>query len=172
MKFLRHLPAAVLFCVISTMSGCNDTSPPAASPAGPETRFLIRIGDATVGMQLAVRPLEVQQGLMHRPFLGENEGMVFVYAEPARLGFWMRNTVIPLDIGFFDRDGVLREIRAMHPHDENPVESASESIQFAVEMNQGWYRGHGLKPGARLDLEALKKALKARGFDPRQFGMR
>ena len=84
----------------------------------------------------------------------------------------MRNTVIPLDIGFFDGGGKLTQVRAMHPLDENPVESASDSIQFSLEMNQGWYRERGLKPGAQLDLVALRNALEARGFDPNVYGMR
>lgn len=172
MRNLRHLPAVTLFCLISIMSGCKDSGPPPGPTPGPDTRFPIRIGEATVSMQLAVLPLEMQQGLMHRPFLGEDEGMVFIHPEPARMSFWMRNTLIPLDIGFFDREGTLREIRAMHPLDENPVESVSDAIQFAVEVNQGWYREHGIKPGARLDMEALRKALEARGIDPRRVGIR
>lgn len=154
------------------MGGCNESSPAPKEPAGPETRFPIRVGEVTVQMQLAVRPLEMQQGLMHRTFLGDDEGMIFVYARPAQMSFWMRNTVIPLDIGFFDGGGKLTQVRAMHPLDENPVESASDSIQFSLEMNQGWYRERGIKPGAQLDLGALRKALKARGFDPKALGMR
>jgi uncharacterized membrane protein (UPF0127 family) len=84
----------------------------------------------------------------------------------------MRNTLIPLDIGFFDAKGVLREVRAMNPLDESPVTSFASDIQFAVEMNQGWYRANGVKPGAKLDMEALRAALVARGFDPRATGVR
>ena len=84
----------------------------------------------------------------------------------------MRNTLIPLDIGFFDAKGVLREVQAMNPLDENPVASFSSDIQFAVEVNQGWYREHGLKPGTQIDLDALRAALKARGFEPRAVGVR
>ena len=83
----------------------------------------------------------------------------------------MHNTLIPLDIGFFDAKGELREVRQMFPRDERTVRSHSGEIQFAVEMNQNWYRDHGVKPGAKLDLAALRAALKARGFEPRRFGI-
>jgi uncharacterized membrane protein (UPF0127 family) len=119
-----------------------------------------------------VRPLELQQGLMHRPMVGDDEGMLFVYPEPSGRSFWMRNTLVPLDIGFFDAKGVLREVQAMHPLDESPVTSFATDIQFAVEMNQGWYREHGLKPGAQLDMAALRKAILARGFDPKVIGVK
>jgi hypothetical protein len=87
------------------------------------------------------------------------------------MGFWMRNTPTPLDIGFFNRQGMLEEIYALHPFDESTVQSRSTALSFALEMNQGWFREHGVKPGAQLDLKALAAALKARGFEPRRFGL-
>jgi len=172
MRILQKLSAGFLFGIVLLTGGCTEDSAPAAPPKGPEAWFPIGIGGTVVKMQLAVRPLEMQQGLMHRPFLGDDEAMVFVYPEPIRMSFWMRNTLIPLDIGYFDREGVLREIHAMNPLDESLVQSISDSVQFAVEVNQGWYRARGLKPGARLDLAALRKALEARGFDPKAVGNR
>jgi hypothetical protein len=76
----------------------------------------------------------------------------------------MRNTPTPLDIGYFTADGKLHEIYQMYPFDENTVSSHSTEIQFALEMNQGWYKSNGVKPGAQIDLKALGAALKARGF--------
>ncbi len=59
----------------------------------------------------------------------------------------------------------------MIPHDERSVRSRAADLQFAIEMNQNWYRDRGVKPGAKLDLAALKAALEARGFEPRRFGL-
>jgi uncharacterized protein len=122
-------------------------------------------------MQLAVRDVEMQRGLMERRDLGPDDGMLFVYQRPQRLQFWMRNTPTPLDIGFFDPGGVLQEIYPLHPYDENSVGSRSSELQFALEVNQGWFRASGIARGARLDMEALAEALKARGFEPRRFGI-
>ncbi|HEY5551178.1 MAG TPA: DUF192 domain-containing protein [Opitutaceae bacterium] len=171
MTNFRTVTAALVLALCLLAGGCQEDAP-SATPLGVDAWFPIRIGTTEVKMQLAVRPMELQQGLMHRAFLGEDEGMLFVYPEASDRSFWMRNTLIPLDIGFFSPDGVLREVRAMNPLDENPVTSFSSEIQFAVEMNQGWYREKGIKPGTQLDMAALRAALVARGFDPRAVGVR
>lgn len=133
--------------------------------------FAITVGGRTVRMQLAVSPLEMQRGLMERRDLGTDDGMLFVYGRPTRMSFWMRDTPLPLDIGFFDSLGELKEVYPMFPYDETEVHSRSGQLQLALEMNQGWYRTNGVKPGARIDLAALRAALKARGADPAALGL-
>jgi uncharacterized membrane protein (UPF0127 family) len=119
-----------------------------------------------VRMRLAVRGHEQQRGLMHVREMPADEGMIFVYPKPQRMSFWMRNTYIPLDIGFFDASGTLLEVHPMFPHVEDPVASVSDEIRYALEMNQGWYAANGLGPGAKLDIAGLREALRARGFEP------
>jgi uncharacterized protein len=131
--------------------------------------FPIKVGDRVVQMQLAVRPEEMQRGLMGRRDLGSDQGMIFIYLQPERMNFYMRNTPTPLDIGYFTADGRLHEVYPMYPFDEKTVSSRSEAIQFSLEMNQGWYKANDVKPGAQLDLKALAAALKARGFEPAVF---
>jgi uncharacterized membrane protein (UPF0127 family) len=133
--------------------------------------FAIKVGDRTVQMQLAIYEPEMEYGLMQRRELQPDQGMLFVYRTPTTMNFWMRNTPLPLDIGFFGRDGVLQEIYPMYPFDETPVRSRSAALQFALEMNQGWFRANGIKPGARLDLAAVRAALQARGAAPADFGL-
>jgi uncharacterized membrane protein (UPF0127 family) len=60
----------------------------------------------------------------------------------------------------------------MYPYDETTVRSQDGRLQFALEMNQGWFDANGLKPGARLDLAAVRAALKARGAVPENYGLR
>ena len=107
----------------------------------------------------------MKKGLMHRTTLGENRGMLFFYGPPKQMSFWMQNTKISLDIGYFTSDGVLREIYPMYPMDERSVKSRRDDLLMALEMNQGWYAKNGIKPGDKFDLEILKKALLARGVD-------
>ena len=133
--------------------------------------FPITVGGKTVRMQLAVRPQEMQRGLMERRDLGKDDGMIFVYESPQQMSFWMRNTPTPLDIGFFSPAGVLEEIYPLHPFDETAVASRGMRLQFALETNQGWYKANGVKPGAQLDLKALAAALEARGFNPKRYGL-
>ncbi|MEO7598958.1 MAG: DUF192 domain-containing protein [Opitutus sp.] len=133
--------------------------------------FEISVGGKVVRMQLAVSTDEMQRGLMERTTLGRDEGMLFVYDRPQLMSFWMRNTPTPLDIGFFDRSGILQETYPLHPFDETAVRSRSSNLQLALEMNQRWYHENGVKTGDQIDLKALAAALKARGFDAEKFGL-
>jgi uncharacterized membrane protein (UPF0127 family) len=141
------------------------------TPRSVEDRFAITVGDHRVRLQLAIFPGEMQQGLMYRQTMAEDEGMLFVYDRSQQMSFWMRNTDLPLDIGFFDAGGELKEVYPLHPRDERPVQSLGPR-QFALEMNQGWFGRAGVKPGATLDRAALAKAIRARGLNPATFGLR
>ncbi len=166
----RFLPLLAL-AAFALLTACGNNDAKSSAPRTVDDRFPIRIGDRTVQMQVAVLPAETQKGLMHRKAMGPDEGMIFIFDRLQQMSFWMRNTEIPLDIGYLDADGVLREIYPMYPHDERPVASRGR-MQFALEMNQGWYRAAGVKPGAKLDLAALVEALKARGLKPADYGLR
>jgi len=162
------------------LAGCGkDGTAAATAPAATKTAadyFAIKVGAEPARMQLAVEQpdnmSEMMRGLMGRRDLAEDQGMLFVYQNAQPVSFWMRNTPTPLDIGFFTKDGVLTEVRQMFPFDETSVPSARADIKFALEMNQGWFARHGLKSGAQLDLNALAAALKARGFNPANYGIR
>lgn len=154
------------------LAGCGRSEP--AQPAAPKTvadYFTIKVGERAVRMQLAVLRSEMEHGLMGRKELGRDDGMLFVYAKPTQMSFWMHNTPLPLDIGFFNAEGVLLEIYPMYSFDETPVRSRSTQLQFALEMNQGWFAANGVKPGAKLDLAALAAALRERHLDPAKAGM-
>ena len=142
-------------------SGCSEETQ--AETASINQWLPITIGDQLIEVQIAYKDSEMAKGLMFRTSLGEDRGMIFYYHPPKRMGFWMRNTKIPLDIGFFTEDGVLREVYPMYPMDERSVKSRRDDLLIALEMNQGWFAKHGIKPGDSFDLEVLKKALKSRG---------
>jgi uncharacterized membrane protein (UPF0127 family) len=147
---------------------------PEVSPA-PKTVgdwFAIAVSGRTVQMQLAIFPAEMERGLMGRRDLAPDQGMIFIYPEPVQMSFWMRNTPLPLDIGFFSPEGELKEVYAMLPYDETAIRSRDMRLQFALEMNQGWFHRNGIRPGATFDLAALRAALLARGAAPKAFGLR
>lgn len=165
---------ALSAALMGGLAGCGgDTGAlSVATPKSVAEFFEIRLSDTPVRMQIAVRDDEMQRGLMERRDLGPSDGMLFVYARPQQMSFWMRNTPTPLDIGFFDQSGKLVEIYPLHPFDETGVRSRSNDLVFALEMNQGWFRKNELRPGALLDLKAVAEALRARGFQPEKFGLR
>jgi uncharacterized protein len=170
-SFARML---VLLLVLSLTTGCGRSDAPRVEAATKTAVdfFAITVGVKTVKMQLAVKPREMEQGLMGRRDLKPDEGMLFVYERPQKMSFWMRNTPTPLDIGFFNAEGVLKEIYQMYPYDETPVSSRGDELKFALEMNQGWFAANEVKPGAKLDLKALAEALRARGLEPWEYAVK
>jgi uncharacterized membrane protein (UPF0127 family) len=134
----------------------------ALAPANSQTYFPISIGDKALQLQLALNSGEQQKGLMYRDKLAEGHGMLFLFDKPDKRGFWMRNTRIPLDIGYFDASGQLLEVYKLFPYDETTVPSKSRQVLFAVETNRGWYAANGVQPGARIDMDTLQTALKRR----------
>lgn len=81
---------------------------------------------------------ERQQGLMGRQQLAENAGMMFVFETPKTYCFWMKNTLIPLSIGFIDAQGKLVQINHMQPRSLDH-HCAQQPILYALEVNQGWF---------------------------------
>lgn len=118
----------------------------------PRQRVEISVGGVPALVEIASTPEEREKGLMFRERLNENEGMLFVFPEEKPLSFWMKNTLIPLDVGFFDAGGFLIEVQRMEPDDGKTVHQSPEPGVYALEMNAGWFERHGLRRYARLKL--------------------
>ena len=97
--------------------------------------------------------------------------MLFIFEKASDQKFWMKNTKIPLDIGYFSPDGKLKEIHAAKPFDLTGVPSRSSKIQFVLEMNFRGFRKEGIKIGDRLNLKDVRQALQQRGFDPDNYNI-
>ena len=90
-------------------------------------------------------------GLMFRDSLSEDRGMLFIFDGPRQVSFWMKNTKIPLSIAFLESDRVISEEKSMRPYDETLVQSRSDKISYAIEVNAGWFDRHHVKPGAKVE---------------------
>lgn len=99
--------------------------------------------------EVAASPMERQIGLMHRPSMPANHGMLFIFEEPGAHCFWMKNTLLPLSIAFVADDGSIVNIADMQPQSEQSHCSA-QPVRFALEMNQGWFAKRGIQPGFKL----------------------
>jgi len=88
-------------------------------------------------------------GLMHRPSMPANAGMLFIFDETTTHCMWMKNTLIPLSVAFLDEAGAVINIADMQPHSEQS-HCAARPARYALEMNRGWFAQHGVKPGLRL----------------------
>jgi len=104
---------------------------------------------------------ERARGLMFRETLPKFAGMLFVYETPQPVAFWMKNTLIPLDMLFFDGAGRLVRIKQdARPHDETPV-VGGDAIRYVLELNAGLAAEFGIEPGAELRSPALDQSAAA-----------
>lgn len=150
--------------LVAVLAGLMACEQPVAREGAPS--FALRLGEVALTAEVADSVEEMTQGLMHRVELAPDHGMLFVYADAGRRSFWMKNTHIPLDLGFFTADGILREIHPLVPNDLTSVSSRRSDIVYALEMNRGWFAAKGVVPGARMDPEMLRQALEAARQSP------
>ena len=106
-------------------------------------------GIHVIRAEVAMEPSERAKGLMHRDVLGVNQGMVFLFDQPAVQCMWMRNTLLPLSVAFIADDGRILNIEDMAPKTEDN-HCAAKPARYALEMNQGWFRKHGIVAGAKI----------------------
>jgi uncharacterized membrane protein (UPF0127 family) len=112
-----------------------------------------------VRVELARTVEEKQLGLMERPSLAPDAGMLFLYdsTQASNTGFWMHRTRIPLDIAYIDSAGTIRSIQQMAPCASDiggvcPTYPANAPYQFALEVNAGYFAKHGIGVGHRVVL--------------------
>jgi len=134
---LRRGCAALLFAAWTIQAG--------AQPSEIE----LDVGGHALTAEIAIRPEQLERGLMFRRMLPENRGMLFVFAAPKILHFWMKNTYLPLSIAFINADGVIIEIADMKPQ-TTVIHSSRAPAKFALEVNRGWFRRHGVAAGATV----------------------
>jgi uncharacterized protein len=121
------------------------------SATAPLRTVPMKIGRETFLLEVADTPMSRQTGLMHRKSMAADRGMLFVFEHRQFLRFWMRNTLIPLDILFVDADGRVATIRHMKPLDETSIPSG-DPVLYAIELNDGAANRAGVKEGDLLQL--------------------
>lgn len=98
-------------------------------------------------VELADSPREHSIGLMHRTEMADDHGMLFEYLYPQRVGFWMKNTHIPLDLIYIRHNGTIANINAMaEPFSLDPLPSRGRIISV-LEINGGLAKKLGIAPG-------------------------
>jgi len=107
-----------------------------------------------VHVEIADDQRQRARGLMYRPHLPTDAGMLFVYDDDRRDGFWMLNTWIPLDIAFIDAGGQIVDIRRMQPCPRAPCPTYAPDAPYrtALEVNQGYFAARGIEPGHRVSV--------------------
>tara|TARA_R110002073_G_scaffold13216_1_gene56579 strand:+ start:397 stop:846 length:450 start_codon:yes stop_codon:yes gene_type:complete len=118
-------------------------------------------GSVRFSVEVADDSQEQQQGLMNREAMANSAGMLFVYDSPRTLSFWMRNTLIPLDMLFIDRHGVVQNIHHMaKPLDETPI-FGGDDLLSTLEINGGLAKRLGITVGSQVRHPAFAEYLPA-----------
>ena len=124
--------------------------PPHLDHAQPKLRTMkLWLGPKEITAELAISRTEIATGMMFRDKMEENEGMLFIFAQPVQVSFYMKNTYVPLSVAFIDAQGAIINIADMQPHSEQS-HCASRPALYALEMAQGWFAERGVKPGTKL----------------------
>jgi uncharacterized membrane protein (UPF0127 family) len=106
-----------------------------------------------VTVELARTDAERARGLMHRRALPTDGGMLFLFARDEIHSFWMKNTLIPLDMIFITADlTVAGVVERAEPHSLTG-RSIDVPSRYVLEVNGGWAREHGVGPGTKVQLE-------------------
>lgn len=128
----------------------------------PVTQTLIFSNGAKLSVEFARTDKERNRGLMHRTKLPKDSGMLFIFPTEKTLSFWMKDTYINLDIGFFNKEKILTEVQSMRAQSLGPTLSQNlQSYQsgqpclYAIEVNQGWFKDHGIKVGDSFSVTGL-----------------
>jgi uncharacterized membrane protein (UPF0127 family) len=138
------------------------------SSARPEELPVVKINGVSAWVELALTEAERQHGLMFRPHLSPEDGMLFAYTEDGNHSFWMMNTMIPLDIAFIADDGTLVNVNETpmyadprRPGDNYATSNSKAPARYVLEMNLGWFRKKGLvdgsghiAPGTKVEIPA------------------
>ncbi len=156
-----YLLGAIAVALVACSPGSGDAAPqssqsaPAVHPVSglPVVPLKVTSGSKVhqFRVELARTPQEQAKGLMFRTEMGVDEGMIFPFDPPRGASFWMRNTVIPLDLIFVAPDGRISNIAANAiPYDETPLTSNGEA-RAVLELNGGRAAQLGIKPGDRVE---------------------
>ena len=127
----------------------------ACGSSGPAAVVHTAAGSVRVSLELALTPEVQQQGLMYRSSLREGHGMLFVFPAEDQHTFWMKNTLIPLDMLFIAGDGHIVGIHA----DAVPLSTAPIGVgrpsRYVLEVSGGYAARHGIATGDRVELDGV-----------------
>ncbi len=145
-----HSILASLLCLsIVAIVGCSHANEPTNSPPM-DLRLNPNTAVANLQLEWADTAKARQMGLMRRTTLENNEVMMFVFDDATQVHcFWMKDTPIPLSVGFISPQGQLVQIAHMQPNSTD-IHCPAQAIAYALEVNQGWFEHHQVGIGTQV----------------------
>lgn len=151
---------AALILLMLTLGSCSRAAPETAStgPAGDLPRGTLVIGGndpLELEVDLALSSATQAKGLMNVEEIPDDYGMVFLWSETSVHSFYMKNTLIPLDIAWWDEDGRIVDIQTMQPCTADPCRVYTPAAPHiaAVEVNAGLLEEAGVEVGDTARME-------------------
>jgi uncharacterized membrane protein (UPF0127 family) len=129
--------AVLALALLCSASAASDTLP-------------LRIGPHTFQVEVAATEAQRQHGLMGRTYVPADGGMLFVFEQPGRTCFWMRDTPLPLSIAFIDPAGRIASLADMQPRSET-LHCPNTDIRYALEVRQGEFQRRGIAPRMQVN---------------------
>lgn len=127
----------------------------AAEPVSARERVVLTTAQGAVVLEVARTPSERHLGLMNRVAVPSGTGMLFVYSAPRRVGMWMANTLVPLDMVFMREGRVVRVVRGAQPCTQQPcpVLWSGSVVDQVIELRSGQAASLGIDVGDRISID-------------------
>jgi hypothetical protein len=148
------LPSVTRLAAVLLLAGCQKQP---ATQAATLPTVQMKIGDKRYTLEIAADDAAREHGLMARKFMPADHGMIFVFDDDRVRSFWMKNTLIPLDIIFMDASGRVVSVRTMEANDLTTTSSLAPA-RYAIELNAGAVADCGVKPRDLLIVPAAVDA--------------
>ena len=111
-------------------------------------------GDLPFKIEIADDASERSMGLMFRDYLPPDQGMLFIFEQTRQVGFWMKNTKLPLDLIFISDNGIVKAIKRGEPMSEAPI-APDSPVRFVLELNAGTAAKRGIAAGTKMHHPAI-----------------
>jgi hypothetical protein len=155
-----------LFVVLIALAGCDhntkiDERPGSDSPVtqvapvptrGPKVYLATPKGEVAVDVEVVSTEAKIERGLMYREHMAPDAGMLFILPEDKNWTFWMRNTLIPLDMIFIRKDLTIAGIVENAEPKTETLRQVNQISSYVLEVNGGWTRAHGVVKDAKVRL--------------------
>jgi uncharacterized membrane protein (UPF0127 family) len=156
-KFIALLLAATFWAGcqksadVAPAPSLDDLLPKQAQPKLPTIK--IYLGAEQLDAELAHTAEQERTGMMFRTNIAETDAMIFVFPQPQRASFWMKNCPESLSAAYIGPDGVIEEIHHLEKNDTNAIVAAVDNIQYVLEVKDGWFARHNINPGTVIRTE-------------------
>ena len=158
LSFVRSVAMAGMLMLVLLITGCGESGSEDPVPNGSPTfgtgNAIIETakGSVLLKVEVAEKPEQRARGLMFRESLPQDYGMVFFFFEDTQAVFYMKDTLVPLSIAFFDADGKILKILDMEPCEEDPCQTYNPGVTYrgALEVEQGSFEKWGVMEGDEI----------------------